>query len=177
MPPSSPFVSPLGVILHDADHGVEALLTRFAADLKALGVDVAGLCQRKIPSGRRKPLMELVNIRTEAVYPISQNLGSLSDSCVMDPAGMAEACAALSAEIERAPALLVVNKFGCLESLGGGLRAEMFEAVARGIPVLTSLDRRHRAQWDEMTGGAGTMLTADRAALEQWWKDVQGMKQ
>ena len=167
-----PILPKVGVVWHDGDPHVEALLADFAADLRGQGIDVAGLCQRKFDVGRRKPRIELFNLRTGQAYLISQNLGASSQSCVMDPGGMAEASAALRAEIERGPALLVVNKFGCLETQGGGLVEDLFEAIARDIPVLTSLAARHQAEWTEMTGGVGTMLTADKAALWAWWNGL-----
>jgi hypothetical protein len=164
----------LGVVLHDGDAGVEALLSAFVGSLRADGADVGGLLQRtgRQPNGR--PRMELVDIRHGGVFLISQDLGRDSTACCVDPSGVAAAALVLKRELAAPPALLVVNKFAGLEAKGGGLLAELFEAVAGGVPVLTSLARRHQPAWEAAVQGAGTVLPPDAAALLAWWRSITG---
>ena len=164
--------APVGLILHDGEEHVAGLLAAFAAELRGLGVDVGGLVQRDAVDAAGRPRMELVDVRGGEVFPISLDLGAGSDSCSLDTAGLAEASVVLRREMAAGVALLVVNKFSSRESEGEGLAAEMFEAIAGGIPLLTTLSRRHRERWDEMTGGVGTMLPPERAALHAWWRAV-----
>ncbi len=164
--------APVGLILHDGGDGAAALLAAFAAELRGLGIDVGGLVQRDAVDAAGRPRMELVDVRSGEVFPISLDLGPGSESCSLDTAGLAEASSVLRREIAAGVALLVVNKFSSREAEGEGLAAEMFEAIAGGIPLLTTLNRRHRPRWDEMTGGVGTMLPPDPATLQAWWRRV-----
>ncbi len=164
--------APVGVILHDGDERAAELLAAFAAELRAGGIDVGGLVQRDGVDTAGRPRMELVDVRGGEVFPISLDLGPGSDSCSLDVAGLAEASVVLRREVARGVALLVVNKFSSRECEGEGLAAEMFEAIAAGIPLLTTLNRCHRARWDEMTGGVGVLLAPDAAVLRDWWRRV-----
>ena len=74
--------------------------------------------------------------------------------------------------LDRAPDLLVINKFSGLEAKGGGLRAEFLDALAGGIPVLTGLSARHDEAFTAMTGGFGQQIETDLAALRRWWQAV-----
>jgi hypothetical protein len=162
----------VGVILHDGDAAASELLAAFAAELRGEGVDVGGLVQQDGVDAAGRPRMELVDVRTGQVFCISLDLGPGSDACSLDASGLAEASSVLRREIAAGVALLVVNKFSSREAEGEGLAAEMFEAIAGGIPLLTTLSGRHRERWDEMTGGVGVLLPPDPAALRAWWRSV-----
>lgn len=163
--------APIGVVVHDCACDTALLLGRFAARLRAAGVDVGGLCQVN-GEGEGGHGHCLVDIRTGERYRISQELGAEAAACSLDPGGFAAASVVLRREIAHGAALLVVNKFAWLESAGQGLLPEMFEAIASGIPVLTSLSPRHKAAWDAATDGAGTVLTASDGALWEWWEQI-----
>jgi uncharacterized protein len=176
-PASPPALAP-GVVVHAAGQGVDRLLEGFAAQLAARGFRVAGVVQRNAVgggdgAGACADAMALVDLSSGRVVDISQRLGRGSSSCRVDPAGVAEASGlvrmALSRGPGRLPDLLVVNKFGALESEGGGLAAEIARAVADGIPVLTSVGGKHLSRWIEFAGGMGRMLPPDPAALWRWW--------
>ena len=162
----------IGVILHEPRDGSEELLERFAFALRAKGVDVGGLVQRNKKRPNGKADLDLIDVRTEAAYPISQDLGAGSSACCLDPRGLAEASGVLRREIDAGVALLVVNKFSTSECEGDGVVAEIFEAITRGIPVLTSLSIRHLEEWNKLTDGAGTLLDPKEDVLWCWWEDV-----
>ncbi len=170
----------IGVIAHDGrGGGSEELLARFARSLRDRGENVGGLIQishkyAAVPPGQSgKSGMELVDIRTDRHFGISQKLGGLSDACSLDSSALAEASQVLRREIEAGCSLLIINKFAETEAQGQGFLSEMFDAVSRGIPVLTSVSSRYRPQWDEISGGLGTMLSPDDLALDQWWAMVK----
>jgi len=168
--------TPIGVVLHESLAYVDDLLADFARALRAEGENVGGLVQKNRAKETGKAEMSVVDLRTDRVFRISQNLGPSSSSCCLDLTGMAEASQVLRREIGDGVALLVVNKFASAESEGGGFLAETFEAVSQGIPVLTSVSFRFKAGWDQLTGGAGEMLTPDRAALFRWWDRVRAWR-
>jgi nucleoside-triphosphatase THEP1 len=144
----------------------------FVARLQALGVRIGGLLQEsgREPNGR--PRMELVDIESHERVLISQNLGPDSKACCVNVQGVASAAMLLRRALAGRPELLVINKFSGLEAKGGGLRAELLEAVAQEIPVLTGLSERHRDAFAEMSGGAGQILRPDPLALEEWWRGI-----
>ncbi|WP_185961502.1 DUF2478 domain-containing protein [Telmatospirillum sp. J64-1] len=163
----------IGVILHPSGSHTEELLGAFAEELRDRGVRVGGLYQRSGTDPNGKSRMELVDIAEGKVYLISQNLGRFSQACCVDPGGLADASMVLRRDMERGLDLLIINKFARHESLGRGLTAELFEAVSRGIPVLTAVSHRYKAAWDELTDCAGDILAADPDALRSWWAKVQ----
>ena len=166
-------ISKVGVVLHPGTVGVEALLESFALSLREQKVTVGGLVQRLIPAGDGHCRMQLVDLGEDRHYAISQDLGPGSSSCRIDPQGLAEASQVLRREIERSPALLVINKFAGEESEGRGLLGEMFEAISRGIPLLTAVSHRYKPKWDILTDGAGTFLEPTEQALWAWWRTIR----
>lgn len=176
--PAAPPVLAPGVVVHATGEGVDRLLEDFAAEISSRGFRVAGVVQRNVRdpgdgAGACADAMALVDLSTGRVVDISQRLGRGSSSCRVDPTGVAEASGlvrmALSRNPDRMPDLLVVNKFGALESEGGGLAAEIARAVADGIPVLTSVGGKHLSRWHGFAGGMGRLLPPDPAALWRWW--------
>ncbi|HXP95282.1 MAG TPA: DUF2478 domain-containing protein [Telmatospirillum sp.] len=166
---------PIGVILHERADGSEELLMDFVSALRAEGWDVGGLAQKSVKTSSHHNRMELIDIRTGSAFSISQNLGVGSDACCVDPAGLAAASQVLRREIEQGVALLVISKFAKAECEGKGLLPETFEAISKGIPVLTTLATRHKPQWDEIIGDAGEMLAPRMEILRQWWNRVNSL--
>ncbi len=163
----------LGVILHPQREPRERLLAGFAAALRERGTDVGGLVQRTSHDADGDLRMELTDLRTGRIYVISEKLGPGSSACCLSAPALIEASQVLRREIEAPPALLVVSKFAGLEAEGRGLAPDMFEAVSRGIPVLTTLASHHKPRWDTLAGGVGTMLPAEEEALWRWWEGTK----
>lgn len=69
--------------------------------------------------------------------------------------------------------LVIVNRFGKLESCGTGLSAEMLAVMAEGVPLLTTLHAELLEQWRHFTGDAGVLLPADLDALHRWWDGLR----
>ena len=73
-----------------------------------------------------------------------------------------------------------VGKSTCCSACGGAacrtleVGAETFEAISRGIPLLTSVATCHLSAWEAMTEGAGEKLAPTPEALQRWWKSVAG---
>ncbi len=151
---------------------IEALFAGFAADLRARGWRLGGLIQRTVrDEAGRKLSMDLIALDTGEELPIGQWLGKSAggDACTVDPAAVAEATAALRRAIAAKVDLLVVNKFSHLERKGGGFAAELLEAMALGIPVLTSVQAALLGDWQHFSGGYGRLLPVERGALWRWW--------
>ena len=63
--------------------------------------------------------------------------------------------------------LVISNRFGSLEALGKGFRAELLALMLGGRTASTAVAPRHLGAWREFTGGAAE-LPADASAVEVW---------
>lgn len=171
LPPASlPPLRPGAVIHGPGSYGVDALLDGFTAELKRRGFRVGGLVQRNHgPGDDCAERMELVDVATGRAYDITQKLGRESQSCRVDPTGVAEASQAIRNAVASRVDLLVINKFAGLESHGDGLSDEMLTAIAEGIPLLTSVGSRYLNEWQTATGGFCDLLSPVADALWRWW--------
>lgn len=157
-------------IRHDGSVDVDALLWAVADEQRALGRRVHGLLMT-YPEGEGKVCgpMVLVDYDRGTRYTVSQALGSGSSSCRADTQGFARASEVLRRALREKPDLVVVNRFGSLESLGGGFTAELAELMTAGIPLLTAVLTRYEQAWMAFTGG--TTLLEPRPQVVRAWID------
>jgi Protein of unknown function (DUF2478) len=171
----SPNLHPLklaAIIYHPADD-IDSLLATFASDLICEGNRIGGVVQKntKGACGPRE-LMELIDLMTGAAIRICQPLGSGAGACKLDPAGLAEAATAVSRAVAANVDLVIVNKFSKQEAGGGGLRAEIADAVTAGRPLLTAMPDKCYDAWTAFTGSFGTTLLCERRIVEDWWREI-----
>lgn len=157
-------------ILDDGTQDVDALLTQIVQEQQAAGRHVRGLLMT-YPDGREgcAAPMVLVDLATRDEYLVSQPLGSGSTACRADVQGFARASRVMREALQAAPDLVVSNRFGGLESEGGGFAAELLDLMAHGVPVLTVVATRHLPAWERFTGAAA-VLPADKAVVTAWLK-------
>ena len=116
--------------------------------------------------------MEAIDLMSGRGISFCQPLGSGAMACKLDAAGLAEAAVAVARAIEADVDLIVINKFSKQEAAGEGLRDELADAIAAGIPVLTAVPEKCLEAWVAFTGDIGTTLLCDRSAVEGWWRDL-----
>jgi Protein of unknown function (DUF2478) len=161
------------VIYRSGEDDVDRLLADFAVDLIGTGHRIGGIVQHNAdgPCGPRD-LMQLVDLSSGRAIPICQSLGNGAMSCRLDAGGIAEAAVAITRAIAADVELVVVNKFSKQEAAGGGLRAEIAEAIVAGLPVLTAVPDKYYHAWVAFTGGFGTTLACERDVVEDWWREM-----
>lgn len=171
LPPAAlPPLRPGAVVHGPGSSGVDTLLDGFVAELKSRGFRVGGLVQRNHGAiDDCAEVMELVDVATGHAFDITQRLGRASQSCRVDPTGVADASQAVRRAVAERVDLLVVNKFAGLEAQGDGLADELLSGIAEGIPVLTSVGSRFLNEWQGFTGGFTDLLTPTEDALWRWW--------
>ena len=162
--------SRIAAVVFERDEPVDAALVAFIAAARQGGARVAGLVQEQGDDGQS----ELYDVRVRdltsgAKIGVMQNLGPSATGCRVDPRGIAEAAALLAKAIEEQPDLLIVSRFGRLETEGAGMLAEIGEAVARGLPIVICVPVRYRESWDAFAGGLDTPVGAREAELMSWW--------
>lgn len=160
----------LAAIVHP-DHlgGVDSLLADFCRSLQAQGWCVGGVVQanRVRPGGGKWMLLQ--DLRTGEEFSISQDLGAQSQSCCIDPAGVAQASGALRQALRDRVDLTVANRFGALEAAGGGFAAELLALMADERPLMTVVSEKHLSAWRRFTGGLGEELPPRVSALQSWF--------
>jgi hypothetical protein len=165
---------PIAAIVYKPTDYIEPILVEAARALAGRGVRLGGVLQHDIPTTTDDPCgMELEDLASGERIPLSQDLGSASEVCRLDPDALAKAAVAVRSALAGGAELVFINKFGAQEAVGSGLRDEMGLAVASGIPVVTAVGERFLDEWQRFTGDAATLLPPDCAAIVQWWETVQ----
>ena len=165
--------SRVAAILYRPQDDVDALLADFAQGLVRAGQRIGGIVQRNVKDGGGCQVgMSAVDLMTGAEISICQPLGSGAMACKLDAAGLAEAAVAVAHAIKADVDLVVINKFSKQEAAGEGLRDELADAIAAGLPVLTAVPEKCLEDWKTFTGDIGTTLPCDRQAVEGWWREL-----
>ena len=163
----------VAAILYRPQDDLDALLADFAQDLVRTGERVGGIVQRNIKDGGGCQVgMQAIDLMTGREISICQPLGSGAMACKLDAAGLADASVAVASAIAQDVDLIVINKFSKQEAAGQGLRDELADAIAAGIPVLTAVPEKCLEAWISFTGGIGTTLLCERQVIEAWWQDI-----
>ncbi|MFT4818757.1 MAG: nucleoside-triphosphatase THEP1 [Pseudomonadales bacterium] len=159
----------LAAIIYDNDsQPVDALLHSLANHYNRKGIRVAGLAMALNEQGLRREPMAVQDVETGTEYSIAQTLGKESQSCCLDPSGLADATGVLRAAVHNPPKLAIVNRFGQQEIDGRGCRAEFVQLLDAGIPVLTVVKRKFLKQWHEFGGEEAVDLVFSEAPVQQW---------
>ena len=139
----------LAAIVFDRDEEPDPPLIAFIDDAARRGVRIAGLVQER---AREDGLCALHDVRvrdlvTGETLEIMQDLGREATGCRVDPAAIAVAARWLDAARATVPDLMVVNRFGRLESEGGGMLAEIGRAFADDLPLIVCVPQRYLGAW------------------------------
>lgn len=157
----------VAAIIYPPSHAIDDLLRALSHHLAAGGWRVGGVIQiRQTDDGCAGMLLQ--DIRSGTRRSIAQNLGTLSTSCKLDSAAMADIAGELERQIDAGLDLLIINRFGKLEFDGGGLRSAVERAIITGTPILTSVRDVNREAWDGFHGGLGASLPPDANAATAW---------
>lgn len=163
----------VAAILYRPQDDVDSLLADFGQNLARSGERAGGIVQRNVKDGSGCHVgMQAIDLMTGSEISICQPLGSGAMACKLDAAGLAEAAVAVARAIAADVDLVVINKFSKQEAAGGGLRDELADAIAAGIPVLTAVPEKCLEAWNDFTGGIGTSLLCERDVIEGWWHDL-----
>jgi nucleoside-triphosphatase THEP1 len=146
------------------------LIGGFIKRRRTEGLRVIGVAESPENGDACGPLA-LTDLATGARIIISQNLGSGSTACKLDPGGVALACAAVQSALLRGADLVVLSKFGKLEASGGGLCDAFGAAVECGVPVVTTLNPVLMENWTRFVGDLAEIVAPEPQALENWRRD------
>lgn len=145
------------------------LLAEVAATLQAENIPLAGVVQVNEEFDPARPChMDLHILDGGEVIRISQNLGTLSKGCRLDPASLEQSVGLVERALAAGPRLLVINKFGKQEIEGRGFRPLIGQALADGIPVLTATSSESAASFEAFADGLAEALAPEADAILLW---------
>lgn len=156
----------LAALLHaEHQHDLHNLLEHTARRLQADGWRVGGLVPRlsRYPNGKKR--MQLLDLRSNQLHDISQNLGAASQSCCLDPGALVQAGSVLRQALADGVQLLIINRFGVAEAEGGGFIDEFAAAIQAGVPVITVVGPACLPAWQRFTDNHFQTLPTDAGAL------------
>ena len=165
--------SRLAAIVFERGEAPDEALITFVEEVKAAGARVAGLVQERADDDLcDRHDVRVRDLLSGEILPIMQDLGPDATGCAVDPAAIAEAARLLDRALATNPELLIVNRFGRLESEGGGMLAEIGRAFAEGVAMIVCVPERYRDAWNAFAAGLDHQLPANREAIEAWWRRV-----
>jgi hypothetical protein len=166
--------SRLAAIVFDRDEAPDEAVIAFIDAVVARGVRVAGLVQDRADKGHcNLHDVKVRDLTSGEILPIMQDLGAGAEGCRVDPSAIALAARLLDRALATNPDLLVVNRFGRLESEGGGVQSEIGRAFAEGTAVIVCVPDRYRDAWNAFACGLDVQLPASREAIEAWWRAIE----
>ena len=99
---------------------------------------------------------------------LSDRRGPGVQGCALDAHALSLATMAFRTGALARPDLLVADRFGKQEAAGGGLRAELAEALLAGVPLLVPVRTELLADWERFLGEPGEVLPPDADAILAW---------
>lgn len=145
----------------------DAVLARVAAGLAAAGVNVAGCLQDTQIAASGQATRWLRFLDGSAPLAITQTLGAGAAGCSLDPSALATAAGRIAPQIAGAQ-VLILNRFGRSEATGGGFRDLIVASLDAGVPVVTNVPDRYRAEFDDFAGDMACWLPGDADPVLRW---------
>ncbi|TNF20667.1 MAG: DUF2478 domain-containing protein [Rhodobacteraceae bacterium] len=150
----------------------DRLLSDLADRLRAEGLRLAGIVKdhTHVAGYANGCDMKVRVLPDGPVIRITQDLGSGSDACRLDPGAIAQAVAQVEADAFDEADLFILNKFGPEEAAGRGFCAAIAAALERDIPVLVGVGRATKPAFDSFAGGLARDLAPQPEAILDWYR-------
>lgn len=156
-------------VVFESGDDADASIAVAVATLRHAGLRVGGVLQMLGPAiGHCRREMHLLVLDSGDWIRLDQPLGPEAQGCTLDGDALARAAQAMRAAVQARPDLLVVNRFGKQEALGGGMRSEIAEALLSGVPVLVAVRNTLRAAWEDFLGAPAQVLPVCADSIAFW---------
>jgi len=164
----------IGYVSETGRGASDVVLAEVAALLTAAGVRLGGTVQANTERKDREHCdMDVQVLPDGPRFRISQDLGNHARGCRLDPGALEQAVQAASQRLDGAE-VLIVNKFGKLESEGRGFCNLIATAIDRGLPVLIGVNGLNLPEFLAFTGDMGKPLGSDPQRIAAWVQDRLG---
>ncbi len=162
----------IGIVTSEIIGQTDTLISNIAARLQAEGGKLAGVA-KVLEDERPHDHHCDMDVRVLPAGPdirITQSLGKGSTGCRLNPAGIAEAVAAVERSGIAGVQLFVLNKFGPQEAEGRGFCDAIGTALENDIPVLVGVGKGSRAGLEAFVDGMAETLPPEPEAIYAWCK-------
>jgi hypothetical protein len=169
-------VLPVAAIVYANEAYPDAVFSTLIGRCRALGLSLAGVLQHQVSEAAdRRCDVVLEDLTSGHRTALFEDRGAGARGCRLDEAALAAASARVEGSLEKAPRLLVLNKFGKAECEGGGLLDLIASAIDRGIPVVIGVPRRNLGSWREFAGEFAIELSDDAREVELWLEGLRSV--
>lgn len=167
--PQEPSLPMIATLAYEEGAYPDVVLETVVRQAQSSGLRLAGVIQHDITRRDRSRCdMALEDLATGTRIGLSEDRGAAARGCRIDQSGLAHAAVLASTALEGPIDLLVINKFGKIESEGGGLRDVIAEAVSRGVPAVVGVPMRNLDAWNAFAGSFQQRLAPEVPVLTAW---------
>lgn len=149
---------------------IDVTLGAVVQTLSAEGVRMIGVIQESRGGiNRHRCDMDLIEIASGNRLSISQSLGKGSSGCRLDPHLIETIAGRVALDLRGdCPHLLIINRFGKLETMGRGFCPVIADALGRGVPVLVGVNDLNRSSFAEFSAGVAIELPDELGSVLSW---------
>ena len=115
----------------------------------------------------------LRNLTTQERFPIFRDLGPNTDMCHLEGTDALAAAEAVKQDISAGCDLVLLSKFGQLETEGKGLTGAFAAAIDKTIPLVTSVSPAFDKAWRDFASRPFAILPADVTVIDAWQRSVR----
>lgn len=161
----------IGYISLSGRGATDACLAEAAREMQRRGLPLAGTVQTNLARAKTHPCdMDLQVLPDGPVLRISQDLGPLARGCRLNGDVLEQAVVEAGRRLDNAQ-VLIVNKFGKLESEGRGFVSLISQALDRGMTVLVGVNGLNLPGFLAFADGLALELPARPEAIVTWVQD------
>ena len=148
----------------------DRLLSEVATQLQSQGKSLAGIVKvASYESSFENGCDMKVRVLPEGPdIKITQNLGTGSDACRLDPAAITEAVTRVESGSMEHSDLFMLNKFGPEEAAGRGFCTVIGAALEDNVPVLVGVGGASIKAFESFAGGLAVPVADTEQAILDW---------
>lgn len=161
----------LAYVMTDARGATDRLLSQLAAELEVRDIRTAGIVQTNVERYDSELCdMDVRILPGQDSIRISQSLGPHARGCRLNPEALEQAVGLVTRALDATPVpqVLIVNKFGKHEALGRGMRPVVGEALARGLVVVSGVNKMNEQAFRDFSEGCAAQVDAELLNLLHW---------
>jgi hypothetical protein len=167
--PTRQLESSLAAIVYANDEYPDEVFKWIVSECRARDLVLSGVLQHPAFEGAdRRCDVLLEDLASGHRTLLFEDRGAGARGCRLDVAALVEASTRVESSLDSNPALLVLNKFGKVESDGGGTCGLMAKALERGIPAIIGVPARNLDAWRNFSGEFSIELPENIEQIGEW---------
>ena len=163
----------LAAIAYPNDSYPQTTFERVVVACRARGLKLAGVLQRPVSADpARRCDVALEDLMSGHRTELFERRGAGARGCRLDLIALTEVSGCLERALRDRPDLLVLNKFGKVESEGRGLLDVIAVALDRNVPVIIGVPYRNVDCWRQYAGEMAIEFADDTSEIMAWLDQV-----